>query len=86
MSNRIGRLELLFWFVASILGAGILLSIVASLTNTAIEVGRTQHPWSQALCLIVAAVATLKALGAGSTILAGQAGRSSSCSFHWWTS
>jgi uncharacterized membrane protein YhaH (DUF805 family) len=62
MSNRIGRLELFSWFVASALSGGILLSIVASLTNTAIEVGRTRHPWSQALCLIVAAVAILKAL------------------------
>jgi uncharacterized membrane protein YhaH (DUF805 family) len=61
MSNRIGRLEFLFWFVASILGAGILLSIVASITNTAIEVARTQHPLSQALCLILAAVVILKA-------------------------
>jgi uncharacterized membrane protein YhaH (DUF805 family) len=62
MSNRIGRLELVFWFVASILSAGILLSIVASLTNTAIEVGRTRHPLSQAVCLIVAAVVILRAV------------------------
>jgi uncharacterized membrane protein YhaH (DUF805 family) len=61
MSNRIGRLELLFWFVASIFGAGILLAIVATLTNTAIEPGRT-HPLSQALCLIAAAVVILKAV------------------------
>ncbi len=62
MSNRIGRLEFLFWFVASVLSAGILLSIVASLTNTAIEAGRTRHPFPQALCLIVAAVVILKAV------------------------
>ena len=43
MSNRIGRLELLFWFVSSILGGGILLAIVASFTNTAIELGRTRE-------------------------------------------
>jgi hypothetical protein len=36
MSSRIGRLELLFWYVASFLGFGILLAIVAGLTNTAI--------------------------------------------------
>jgi len=62
MSNRISRLELLFWFVASILGGGILLAIVASLTNTAIEIGRTRYPLSQALCLIAAAVVILKAV------------------------
>jgi uncharacterized membrane protein YhaH (DUF805 family) len=60
MSNRIGRLELLFWFVSSILAAGILLAIVASLTRTAIEFGT--HPLSQALCLIAAAVIILRAV------------------------
>ncbi|HTT33637.1 MAG TPA: DUF805 domain-containing protein [Methylomirabilota bacterium] len=62
MSNRIGRLELLFWFVVSILGAGILLAIVANLTNTAIESGRTRYPLSQAFCFIAAAVVILKAV------------------------
>jgi uncharacterized membrane protein YhaH (DUF805 family) len=62
MSNRIGRLELLFWFVASNLGAGILLAIVASLTNTAIEFDRTRHPMAQALCFIAAVVVILKAV------------------------
>ena len=62
MSNRIGRLELLFWFVASILGTGILLAIVEGLTNTAIEFGRTRYPLSQALCLIAAAMVILKAV------------------------
>jgi uncharacterized membrane protein YhaH (DUF805 family) len=62
MSNRIGRLELLFWFVASIFGGGILLGVVAILTNTAIEVGQTAHPFSQALCIIAAAVVILKAV------------------------
>jgi uncharacterized membrane protein YhaH (DUF805 family) len=62
MSDRIGRLELLFWFVVSILGSGILLAIVASLTNTAIEFDRTRHPLSQALCLIAATVVMLKAV------------------------
>src|SRR5260370_34547453 len=62
MSNRIGRLELLFWFVASNLGAGILIAIVASLTNTAIEFDRTRHPMAQALCLIAGVVVILKAV------------------------
>jgi uncharacterized membrane protein YhaH (DUF805 family) len=59
MANRIGRLELLFWFASSILASGILLAIVASLTRTAIEFGT--RPWSQALCLIAAAVMILRA-------------------------
>jgi len=62
MANRIGRLELLFWFVVSILGTGILLAIVASLTNTPIEFDRTRYPVSQALCFIAAAVVILKAV------------------------
>jgi uncharacterized membrane protein YhaH (DUF805 family) len=62
MSNRIGRLELLFWLVASNLVAGILLVIVASLTNTAIEFDRTGHPWAQALCYIAAVVVILRAV------------------------
>jgi uncharacterized membrane protein YhaH (DUF805 family) len=65
MSNRIGRLELLFWFVASILGAGILLAIVESLTKTAIEFDRTRYPLPQALCLIAASVMLLKAVVSG---------------------
>lgn len=59
MSNRIGRLELLFWFVSSILAGGILLAIVAGLTRTAIEFGT--HPLSQALCIIAVAVVILRA-------------------------
>jgi hypothetical protein len=59
MCNRIGRLELLFWFVASILGSGILFAIVARLTSSAIEFGRTRYPLSQALCFIAAAVVIL---------------------------
>jgi uncharacterized membrane protein YhaH (DUF805 family) len=61
MSSRIGRLELLFWYVASFLGFGILLAIVAGLTNTAIEVERTRYPLPQALCIIAAGVMILKA-------------------------
>jgi len=62
MSNRIGRLELLFWFAATIVGSGILLAIVASVTNAPIELGRTRYPLSQALCFIAVAVVTLKAV------------------------
>ena len=62
MSNRIGRLELLFWLVASNLGAVVLLAIVASLTNTAIEFDRTRHPWAQALCYLAAVVVILRAV------------------------
>lgn len=59
MSNRIGRLGLLFWFVSSILAGGFLLAIVASLTRTAIEFGT--HPLPQALCIIAVAVVILRA-------------------------
>jgi uncharacterized membrane protein YhaH (DUF805 family) len=61
MYNRIGRLELLFWLIASIVGSGVLLGIVALLTNTGITFGGT-HPFTQALCLIVAAVVILRAV------------------------
>jgi uncharacterized membrane protein YhaH (DUF805 family) len=59
MSNRIGRLELSFWFVSSILAAGILLAIVASLTRTAIDFGT--HHFSKPL-LIAASVMILRAV------------------------
>jgi uncharacterized membrane protein YhaH (DUF805 family) len=62
MSHRIGRLELLIWFVVSILGSSIILLIVGSVTNTAIVVERTRYPLSQALCLILATVVILKAV------------------------
>jgi uncharacterized membrane protein YhaH (DUF805 family) len=60
MSNRIGRLEFLFWFVASFLGSGILLGIVEGLTHTATRFDQTRLPLSQALCIIAAAVVILK--------------------------
>jgi uncharacterized membrane protein YhaH (DUF805 family) len=60
MSNRIGRVELLFWSVASILGAAIVSGIVAAVTNTPIEPGRTPH-WIQGLALVAATVLMLKA-------------------------
>lgn len=62
MANRIGRLELLFWFVASIFGAGIALAIVSVLTTTPIQPERTRHPWLQAVWLLAAALVMLKAI------------------------
>ena len=60
IANRIGRLELLFWWVASIVGAGILAAIVAELTNT--TVGYYPHPLPEALILIAATIVLLKAV------------------------
>jgi len=59
MANRIGRLELLFWWVASILGGGIMLAIVATLTNTTIK--SYPLPLQQALPLIAVSILMLKA-------------------------
>jgi uncharacterized membrane protein YhaH (DUF805 family) len=60
MSNRIGRLELLFWCVASILAGSIVLAIVSLVANIPMEPDRTPH-WSHALVLIAVAVVLLKA-------------------------
>lgn len=76
MANRIGRLELLFWYVASILDGGTMLAIVATLTNTTIEPDRTRHPWPQALAFIVASLVVLKAHVSGSTTWVGREGQS----------
>lgn len=62
MANRIGRLELLFWFVTSIFGAGIALAIVSVLTSIPIQPERTRHPWLQAVWLLAAALVMLKAI------------------------
>jgi uncharacterized membrane protein YhaH (DUF805 family) len=62
MANRIGRLELLFWFVTSIVGAGIALAIVSFVTNTPIQLERTRYPWLQAVWLLAAALVMLKAI------------------------
>lgn len=59
--NRIGRLELLFWCMAAIIGGGFALAIVATLTNTPIEPEKTRYPWTQAIALIAASVVILKA-------------------------
>ena len=62
MANRIGRLELLFWFATSIFGAAIALAIVSVLTNTPIEPERTRYPWPQAVWFLLAALLMLKAI------------------------
>ena len=60
MANRIGRLELLFWYGASVLGGGIMLVIVATLTGA--TVGPYPHPLPQALIFIAASILGLKAV------------------------
>jgi uncharacterized membrane protein YhaH (DUF805 family) len=62
MANRIGRLELLFWFVASIIGCGIMLGIVSAIANIPLEPGRTRYPWSQALWFVISSIVILKAM------------------------
>ena len=62
VGNRIGRLELLFWFVASVIGAGIGLAIASALTSTPIEPGRTRYPWSFAFWVLAVALVMLKAI------------------------
>jgi len=61
MANRIGRRELLFWYIASVVVCGIGLATVAILTNTEIELGRTRYPWSQGFVLIAASLIILRA-------------------------
>ena len=61
MANRIGRLELVFWFVAAVGGCGIMLGIVSALTNVPLEPGQTQYPWPQAFWLVAASIVMLKA-------------------------
>lgn len=62
MANRIGRLALLFWFVAAVMVCGIMLAIVSDLTNTPLEPGRTRYPWPQALWFVAASIMMLKAI------------------------
>ena len=62
MTNRIGRLQLLGWWVASIIGSGIVLAIVLAVTNTTMQPERTRYPLSQALVLIAASLVMLKAI------------------------
>lgn len=61
MTNRIGRLEFLFWFAVSIVATGIALAIVSVLTNTPIEPGRTQYPLPVGLVIIALLAVVLKA-------------------------
>ena len=60
MSSRIGRLELLFWYVVSILGAAVMAAIAAVLTDT--TVGPYPTAWPEALILIAASIVMLKAV------------------------
>lgn len=83
MANRIGRLELLFWYVASILGSAILLAIVIGVTHTAIKYDQRRFPLSEALCLIVGAVVILKAVMSRFHDIGWSGWGLSSCSFHW---
>ena len=62
MSQRIGRLELFIWFIVAIVGCGILLAIVALLTNSELHTERTRYPLPQALCLILATVVILRSV------------------------
>ena len=58
--NRIGRLELLFWWAASIVGGGMMLSVIAAITNTPVK--SYPLPLVQALVLISASIVMLKAV------------------------
>jgi len=62
MPQRIGRLELFIWLAVATVGCGILLVIVAVLTNSPIQTDRTRYPLPQALCLILATVVILRAV------------------------
>ncbi len=61
MADRIGRRELLFWYIASIVACGVGLATVAILTNTKIELGRTRYPWSQGVVFIAASLIIMRA-------------------------
>lgn len=60
MANRIGRLELLFWWGASVLGTVVMVAIVAALTGT--TVGPYPHTLPQALIFIAASIVALRAV------------------------
>lgn len=60
MASRIGRLELLFWWMASLLGGGILAGIVAGLTNNTVDY--YPLPLPEALIVIAATIVTLRAV------------------------
>ena len=57
MANRIGRVELVFWFAVLIFGPGIAL---AALTNTPIHPER--HPWLQAVWILAATLVIFGAI------------------------
>jgi uncharacterized membrane protein YhaH (DUF805 family) len=85
MANRIGRLELLFWFVTSIFGAGTALAIVSLVTSTPIQPERTRYPWLQAVWLLAAALVMLKAIVSRFHDIGWPAGQFSLSLFRWWT-
>lgn len=60
MANRIGRLELLFWWAASIVGAGMVAAIVGGITNRTF--GYYPHTLLEALILIAATIVMLRAV------------------------
>jgi uncharacterized membrane protein YhaH (DUF805 family) len=62
MPQRIGRLELLAWFAATVIGCSILLVVVVIFTNTGLQTGLTRYPFPQAVCFILATVLILKAV------------------------
>jgi uncharacterized membrane protein YhaH (DUF805 family) len=61
MANRIGRLELLFWWLVSLFAGGIMLAVYGALTNTQIESLHYPLPWLPALVLVAVSVVILKA-------------------------
>lgn len=60
MANRIGRLELLFWYSASVFSAVVLVLIIDTLTGT--TVGPSRYPLPQAVILIAASLLALRAV------------------------
>lgn len=58
--NRVGRLELMFWYVVSIFGAAVMVAIAATLTNT--TVGPYPMALPEALILIAASIVALRAV------------------------
>ena len=60
MANRIGRLELLFWYGASVLGAVVMLVIMTTLTGTA--VGPYPHTLPQVIVFLATSILALRAV------------------------
>ena len=60
MANRIGRLELLFWYGASVLGAVVMLVIMTTLTGT--TVGPYPHTLPQVIIFLATSILALRAV------------------------